>query len=74
MYNTIHTPTRTGGLCGAVAAYKTYLYEQLNDRFHDIRSLPVHPDHRGHISHVQVPLVIDKLVEDAESHLDGRTL
>lgn len=53
----------------AVVQYSTssraYLYEQLHNCLHDVRPLSVHPDHGGHVSHVQVPLAVNQLVEDA---------
>lgn len=42
-----------------------YLDQQLHDCLHDLRLLAVDPDQCRHVSHVQMPLVIDELVEDA---------
>lgn len=49
---------------GAVTR-RTDLDEQFDDGLDDVESFPVDPDQRSHVPHVEVPLLIDQLVEDA---------
>lgn len=49
------------------------LDEKLNDRFNDVEAFPVDPDQGSHVSHVEMPLLVDELVEDAAKiHADTK--
>lgn len=41
-----------------------YPDEKLDDGFHDGGAFPVDPDKRGDVTHVEMVLVVDELVED----------
>lgn len=42
-----------------------HLDQQLYDGFHDVEPLPVDPDERRHVPHVEVSVLVDQLIEDA---------
>lgn len=44
----------------------TDLDEELDDGFHDVKAFPVHPDQGGDVPHVEMPILVDQLVEDAD--------
>lgn len=49
-----------------ISTYCTYLDEELNNGLDDVGSFPVHPYERRNVSHVQVSLVVDELVENTD--------
>lgn len=44
----------------------TDLDEKLDDGFHDVEAFSVHPDQGGDVPHVEMPILVDQLVEDAD--------